>query len=176
MLSVNESRHISHESENVYFNFRTCGIALHDGRVLMVKIEPYDFWLIPGGRVEYMESSKDALKREVKEELGVSCTILKLLWHVEDFYFFEGKDTHEICYYYQIDFTDHPEIYEKDSWTVNEEAKEHENAKKLTFQWFPLKALKTINLIPKYISVELCSLPTDTKFLIINHLKKDISN
>jgi 8-oxo-dGTP pyrophosphatase MutT (NUDIX family) len=161
---------ISHERDNMYFNYRTCGIAINNGRVLAVKIAPYDFWLFPGGRIEYLESSKAALEREIKEELNMPCQIGRLLWLAEDFYNFENQKTHELCYYYLIDFPDSKEIYEKEEWVVNEPQKLHESAKKLTFQWIPLETLDKVNLIPHYVKVKLDSIPEEINLLIINHL------
>lgn len=37
------------------------------------------FWSIPDGKVEFQESIEEALKREVKEELGVEIAIIALL-------------------------------------------------------------------------------------------------
>lgn len=168
---ISSSPMISHERGDVYFNYRSCGIAINGNRVLAVKIAPYDFWLFPGGRVEYMESSSDACLREVSEELGVPCKVERLVWIAEDFYLFEGQKTHELCHYYFIDFSENPEIYEKDQWIVHEEAKPHESAKSLTFRWIPLDKLEDINLIPKYIKAKLSALPHETELVIVNHLK-----
>lgn len=58
------------------------GIILEKGRVLLVKrkIHPFSgFWVIPGGHVEYGESTEKAAKREMKEELGVPVKIKKLI-------------------------------------------------------------------------------------------------
>ncbi len=173
-MNINSGLHISHEKGNVYFNLRTCGIAIRDGRVLGVKIAPYDFWLFPGGRVEYMEPSSVALKREIQEELSTPCEVVKLLWAVEDFYSFEKQDTHELCYYYLIEFPDGSEIYNKtDPWTVIEKEKEHETEKKLTFHWIPISSLNSVHFIPKYVVAQLGALPEEAKFLIMNHVKNE---
>ena len=57
------------------------GIFLENGKVLLVKQAKYLFfgsWVIPGGHVEYGERVEEAIKREMKEELGVSVKIKKL--------------------------------------------------------------------------------------------------
>ena len=37
------------------------------------------YWSIPGGKLEWMETFEDAVKREVKEECGVEIKVEKLL-------------------------------------------------------------------------------------------------
>jgi len=58
------------------------GIILKDDKVLLTKREIYPFqgyWVLPGGHVEYGEKVEEAIKREMKEELGVSVKIKKLV-------------------------------------------------------------------------------------------------
>jgi phosphoglycolate phosphatase-like HAD superfamily hydrolase/ADP-ribose pyrophosphatase YjhB (NUDIX family) len=44
----------------------------HDGQVLLVQTRKwYDRWGIPGGKIEFGESSEDALRRELKEETNL---------------------------------------------------------------------------------------------------------
>jgi len=38
-----------------------------------------DRWELPGGKREGNESSRDALRREIREEFGISCRIKKML-------------------------------------------------------------------------------------------------
>lgn len=57
-----------------------------DGKFLLVKEvleskKPY--WIIPGGGVNFGESLKEALKREIKEEVGLDIEISKFLFFKE---------------------------------------------------------------------------------------------
>lgn len=57
------------------------GIILENDKVLLVKriIPPFtDSWVLPGGHVEYGERVEEAVKREMREELGVSVKIKSL--------------------------------------------------------------------------------------------------
>jgi len=59
----------------------TDGIILENGKILLLKRAIYPFqgyWELPGGHVEYGETVESAVKREMKEELGVSVSIKKL--------------------------------------------------------------------------------------------------
>lgn len=59
-------------------------------RVLLVKCnyekqsEDDEFWVAPGGGIEFGEFSIDAGVREVKEETGIEAEITHLLWVVEE--------------------------------------------------------------------------------------------
>lgn len=57
------------------------GIILKNGKILLVKRTIYPFsgyWVLPGGHVKYREKVEEAIKREIKEELGISVNIKKL--------------------------------------------------------------------------------------------------
>ena len=65
------------------------GIALLDGKLLCLKLKPYDplsahaqkdFWCLPGGTVEDGEPFLDAFRREMVEELGVEPKVGRLLY------------------------------------------------------------------------------------------------
>ena len=58
------------------------GLFIEKGKVLMVKRNIYPFigfWVLPGGHVDYGERVEQAIIREMKEELGISVKIKKLI-------------------------------------------------------------------------------------------------
>jgi len=58
------------------------GILLKDDKILLVKRAIYPFsgyWVLPGGHVDYGERLEEALKREMKEELGIKVKIKNLI-------------------------------------------------------------------------------------------------
>jgi len=58
------------------------GILLRDGRILLLKrnSEPNKGkWEKPGGRVDFGETLEAAVVREMKEETGVDCKVVRLL-------------------------------------------------------------------------------------------------
>lgn len=59
-----------------------------------------------GGTIELGETSKDALKREMLEELRADINIEKLLGMTESFFEFEGSRYHEIAFLYGAYFID----------------------------------------------------------------------
>jgi 8-oxo-dGTP diphosphatase len=58
------------------------GIVQKNGKVLLERrsVKPFlGYWALPGGHVDYGEKVESAIKREIKEELGISVRIKKLI-------------------------------------------------------------------------------------------------
>ena len=63
------------------------GIITHNGKVLIIQRSADDeiganIWECVGGKIDFGEDLEDALIREVKEEVGLSVTVDKLLYAV----------------------------------------------------------------------------------------------
>ena len=54
------------------------GVLLKDRRFLVTRSKGKDFFIAPGGKVETGESVRTALKRELKEELGIEVDVKDL--------------------------------------------------------------------------------------------------
>jgi ADP-ribose pyrophosphatase YjhB (NUDIX family) len=78
--------------------------------------------------VEFGETTETAIKREIREEIGLEATDLKLLGILENIFTHEGKQGHEIVYVYNGRFTD-ASVYGRESFTV------HEDTETLTARW-----------------------------------------
>ncbi|MDR3624314.1 MAG: NUDIX domain-containing protein [Chlamydiales bacterium] len=53
------------------FHLGIKGLMFNDnGKVLLLKRAKEGYWDLPGGRLQRKESQKDALKREIEEEIG----------------------------------------------------------------------------------------------------------
>jgi len=58
------------------------GIILENNKILLEKraVKPFfGYWVLPGGHIDYNEKVEEAIKREIKEELGISAKIKKLI-------------------------------------------------------------------------------------------------
>jgi len=68
-----------------------CATIVTNEEVLLVKHSSdkkpdYGFWLLPAGRVETGESLEEALKREIREELGLRIEVVgKLVEHIDPY-------------------------------------------------------------------------------------------
>lgn len=57
-------------------------VLLKEDSILLVQHakEGEEYWLLPGGGVDFRETAEDAAKREVKEECGFDVSVVKLLF------------------------------------------------------------------------------------------------
>ncbi len=67
-----------------------------DGKFLMVKEtleDNKDYWIVPGGHVEFGEKIEDTVKREMKEETNLDIEIVKFLGFKEAIHTKHGYHT-----------------------------------------------------------------------------------
>ena len=74
-------------------------------KVLLFRVKGREEFLLPGGRVCFMESSKDAVKREIKEELGID-SLYKLVCVNENFIKNRNIQSIEFIYHTEVDDID----------------------------------------------------------------------
>ena len=152
---------ISYNLGDTQFNYRVVAILLHRGRVLIHQEEGERFWTLPGGRCEILEESRETLKREMLEELGLEAEIGPLVWVAENFFRREGRDWHEIAFYYRVEVPPGEQILEKESsFSGVEEGKD------LTFVWKPLDELNQIDLFPEALRGRLKDVPDTTERVV----------
>ena len=73
-----------------------------------------------GGGVLPGETTRDAIEREIHEELGLDIADLRLLGTLENIFVCEGKPGHEIVFVYDGSFVDES-VYQRPSLTVRED-------------------------------------------------------
>ena len=143
------------------FSQRAAGIALHDGHVLLQQTQDADYWFLPGGRCELLETSRDSIRREMYEELGIDIRIERLLWILENFFIENHVACHELGLYYLVDLG--PEF----AHYAPGEAFEHdEDGRKLFFRWLPIDDLRDLRLYPSFMRHALAHLPEHTEHII----------
>jgi ADP-ribose pyrophosphatase YjhB (NUDIX family) len=80
---------------------RACAIIRQADRILLNRFGGDSFWALPGGAVEQGEFSTDGLVREMREELGVTVEIGRLVWMVENLFEYRGTSYTEYGFYYE---------------------------------------------------------------------------
>ena len=141
---------ITFERDNNKFNFRVAGILIHNNRVLLHTTKTDDFWNLPGGRVEFNESTEQALIRELQEELGVTIQHERIVYINEDFFEYDCKKYHEIGFYYLVSLAEDHEILQE-----NKEFYGLEDNGRLIFKWFEVEELLDVEVYPKILKTDI---------------------
>ncbi len=136
------------------FTYRAAAIILHHRRVLLTRADGMDYWCLPGGRVEFGETSVEALTREVLEELDEPVQIERLIWIAESFVRDEGNAVHAIGFHFLASFAPSSPLYQQSGPFRSPHA--HEG---LTFQWHDLADLHALLLYPPFLVPGLQALP-----------------
>jgi ADP-ribose pyrophosphatase YjhB (NUDIX family) len=161
---------ITFKIDQFRFTYRVAAVCVHEDHVLLQTTEDSSFWFLPGGRVEMGESSEVALKREMREELQLDrdVQVLRLLWVAENFFRHEQKAYHELGFYYQIAFPDHPELYDKTRThaAIEDTGSFASNPLRFTLHWFPLAALEDILVYPIFLKKGLRNLPASVQHIV----------
>lgn len=90
--------------ENKHIEILVRGIIENDeGKILVCQKKGRNYYFFPGGHVEYGESTKDALARELKEELDVDIEEISFLGGSEHMFTENGQEHHEINLFYKTE-------------------------------------------------------------------------
>ncbi len=106
------------------------GVIERDGLILIGQRRAGDRfqfkWEFPGGKVEPDEEPKDALARELDEELGIQAEIGEEVARYE--YQYPGKKAILLLFYRVTDFTGEPvnQVFERICWESRERLPEYD--------------------------------------------------
>ncbi|TFF98698.1 MAG: NUDIX domain-containing protein [Promethearchaeota archaeon] len=95
----------------------------NDNKILVSEYYHYEtgepFYRPLGGNIDFAEDSKQALKREIQEELQTDICQIQLLDVIENIYYYKEKYSHEIMFVYDGAFQDDT-FYELDEFEAFE--------------------------------------------------------
>ena len=112
------------------------GVAVVDGRLLLCRAKGSATSYLPGGHIEFGETGREALVREIREEMGVEAEAGRFLGVVENSFMQHGKPHAEINLVYELRFASPPaEPKSAEDW--------------ITFEWRDLADLDSAGLLPE---------------------------
>ncbi len=151
---------LTFKTEKGIFNYRVCAVIKHEGRLLAMKNDLSPYFFLPGGRVELNESADSAIKRELKEELGIDAKIIRPLWFVQSFFIEDEcrEKFHELCVYFLVDVSD-TDLINHESFE-GPVTRTHE-----VFRWLDIDTIKDRYLYPLFIKEKINSLPESFEML-----------
>ncbi|MEK7598303.1 MAG: NUDIX domain-containing protein [Patescibacteria group bacterium] len=119
-------------------SFEICarGIIIRGGKILLCKLKIKRNYFFPGGHVEFRERADSALKRELKEEIGVSVKKSQFIGTNENLYRQRRKILHEINIVFKVTLS-------KENLEVHEDH--------LEFKWVDIKDLAKTEVYPTAI-------------------------
>ena len=149
--------------ENGYcFTLRVSAIIYNkdQSKVLLFSVEGRTFYLLPGGKIHRLEESLDAIKREVKEELGWNNISYDFFGISEEFVTDKGCDNHQINIIYKC-------IYNDD---IKEDEFKGIEGDWANYKWVSVKDISNYNLFPEFAKKVVSE--TDKQFHTIDNLIK----
>ena len=113
------------------------GVCILDGKVLLCYPKDRSYSYLPGGHIEFGETGREALVREMKEETGLDATAGDLLGVVESSFVQKGEKHCEINLIYEMSLESLESLGGLESmedW--------------ICFDWVDCDKLDSVNLLP----------------------------
>ncbi len=90
------------------------GVCVRGGKVLLCRAKGGATTYLPGGHIEFGETGREALVREIKEELGLAAEVGRFLGVVENSFMQKGKPHAEINLVYELRIPDEDAVAKED--------------------------------------------------------------
>lgn len=110
------------------------GVCVRDGKILLCRAKGGSSTYLPGGHIEFGETGRQALRREILEEIGAEASVGRFIGVVENAFMQHGKPHAEINLVYEFDM-DAESVCAKEDW--------------IEFEWRDIGGLADANLLPE---------------------------
>jgi ADP-ribose pyrophosphatase YjhB (NUDIX family) len=143
------------------FQPRVAAVCVWREHVLLQGALDGDFWVLPGGRIEPLEPTADALVRTMRWEIAQDVTVDRLLWVMEYVTRIDGTAVHELGFYYAITLpADSPFL------DLTRDHAGVERGHDLVLRWFPLRAVRELPLFPAFLRTALDESPKGLQHVV----------
>lgn len=110
------------------------GVCVRGGKILLCRAKGGSSTYLPGGHIEFGETGRQALRREILEEIGAEAAVGRFIGVVENAFTQHGKPHAEINLVYEFDM-DVESVCAKEDW--------------IEFEWRDIGGLADANLLPE---------------------------
>lgn len=158
------SKDILFKMNEFIFSYRVAGVLIRDNKILLQKPKNDDGYSIPGGHVNFGETTPEALIREFREEINADIKIEKLILVGENFFPWGNRSCQQISMYYTVTLCNEHQIPLDGTFV----AKDDLGNKRidLDFSWISLSEIHNITVYPTNIKNDLISLPEQIKYFV----------
>ena len=103
---------------------KSLGLFFRDNKILVFeavdKVKNETFYRPLGGSIEFGEHSKDALIREIREEINTEIKNIQLWGVLESMFEYEDVEGHEIVFIYGADLVDEKMYYQQEIYAYED--------------------------------------------------------
>ena len=78
-------------------------LIIRDRKILVCQTAGRDYFFLPGGHVEFSENLREALRRELYEEIGAILKEAEFIGGVENIFDQDGRKKHEISFVFHTE-------------------------------------------------------------------------
>jgi len=148
--------------DDIKFNYRVGLIIEKNDQIIIESSRVIEFSLIPGGRVKTLESTSQAIKREIKEEMGIDIDESEIVGKglIQSFFKLDNKRYHELFFIYKLTLSNDDTRFDNVSDNLDSETN--------YYQWINKNTLEENNVLPNALKDIIDS--NEFKTIIINEL------
>lgn len=150
-----EDKDLTLQTPHGYLNCRVAYLYFQDDKVLLHQSTTHPWWFVPGGRIQFGESTQQAVLREIAEELQAQPLHIEYAGLVENFFTMDGQPFHELMVFYRATFAAGFVVPATDI-----------QGKPLPSGWFGKDELAGINLLPSFLKTKIFDMQTGAAHII----------
>ncbi len=124
------------------FGVRATALLVRDNQIYLAKSPSGSYYPL-GGAILVGETTEEAVKREVMEEIGIDVAVKELAFVVENQFVIDEKAFHQIEFHYILEPLEEPKSH-MEEW-----------GGRRSCEWIPISQLETIELQPSFLKTAL---------------------
>ena len=129
--------------DNSILNIRAGCILNYKDNFLLEYVDNTNHQTIPGGRIKLLESSKETIIRELKEELDFNINKTKITKNtvLENFFKIDNKSVHEIYFIHEYKLT-------KQEYEKLKQVKRNQDSNNSSYKFIKKEEIQNTNILP----------------------------